>query len=240
MTWADSPVLGFDLETTGVNHDDDRIATACAAVIHNGTVTYQRNWMIAIDVDMPTAAAAVNGLSTDKLRAEGRPAAQVIPEIVGALRYAVSRGMPIVAFNAAFDITFTDREARRWIGQALGEALGTPVRPVLDPYVIWKEVVPRRSGKRRLTDACTAFRVPLGDNAHQADADAIAAVRVLLRLAKAFPRIAAMNAGALHEAQVGWRREQCDSLRGYFDREGIAHDGVPGEWPLIPAAVMAR
>jgi hypothetical protein len=46
-----------------------------------------------------------------------------------------------------------------------------------------------------------------------------------------------MTLADLHDAQIGWRRVQCDGLRTYFDAKGIAHDGVRGDWPLIPYAV---
>jgi DNA polymerase-3 subunit epsilon len=31
---------------------------------------------------------------------------------------------------------------------------------------------------------------------------------------------------------VTWRREQADSLRAYFDKNGIEHDGVDPGWPV--------
>lgn len=238
MSWTDQPHLGFDLESTGTDQNNGRIATAYAAVIHNDRVVHQRDWIIAIDVEMPEEASRVNKLTTEHLRANGRPAADVIPEIVNALRYAVRSRMPIVAYNGCFDITFTDRETRRWMGSSLEEAIGAPVFPVLDPFVIWK-ALERRKGKRRLTEACEALGVELGDKAHEAAADAVAAVRVLAALAKKYPRIAGMDLSQLHEAQVRWRAEQRNSLRDYFNSIGQAHDGVPADWPLIPFAPQA-
>lgn len=232
MSWFTEPMLALDLESTGVDQDNDRIATACAAIVHNGEVTYQREWMIAIDVDMPAEASAVNKLTTEHLRANGRPAADVMPEIVKALRYAITSRMPIVAFNGAFDLTFCDREVRRWYGQSLTEAIGHPVSPVLDPFVIWKAVEKFRKGGRKLTDACAAFGVDLGENAHEAAADAIAAARVMVALGRANRSIAGMTLPDLHAAQIGWRKEQCDSLRAYFDKKGQAHDGIDPSWPL--------
>jgi DNA polymerase-3 subunit epsilon len=235
-SWATEPMLAFDLETTGVNADGDRIATACAAVVREGVVGYQRDWMIAIDVDMPEEASAVNGLTTDHLRTHGRPAAHVIPEIANAVRYALSLGMPIVAYNAAFDLTFLDRECRRWVKQGLVEVIGVDIRPVLDPFVLWKEADRYRRGGRKLTDACDVFGVELGENAHEAAADAIAATRVLYRLAQKYARIGGTSLDELHAAQVIWRAQQCDGLRAHFDLNGIEHDGIPGGWPMLPFA----
>ena len=43
---------------------------------------------------------------------------------------------------------------------------------------------------------------------------------------------------ALHRLQVGWRAEQMESLRRYFDRTGTEHDGCPGGWPVIPTPTV--
>jgi hypothetical protein len=43
-----------------------------------------------------------------------------------------------------------------------------------------------------------------------------------------------MTARSLHVAQRGWRRDQSDSLRAYFNSKGTVHDGVPGDWPQLP------
>jgi hypothetical protein len=153
-SWMNSPMLAFDLESTGVQPDHDRVATACAAVVCQGVVGHQRDWTVAIDVDMPAQASAVNKLTTEYLRANGRPAAEVIP--------------------------------------------------------------------------------------HEAAADAIAATRVVYKLAQRHKRIAAMDLETLHAAQVVWRSEQCDELRAYFDKVRKPHDGVPGAWPLIPLAEASQ
>lgn len=236
--WADQRVLALDTETSGTNLEDDRIVTACAAIVSAGVVEFQRDWLIAVDVEIPPEASAVNKLTTEYARANGRPAGEVIPEIANSVRYAVHSGMPIVAYNAAFDLTILDRECRHWHGQALAEFCGADIAPVIDPFVLWKYAVQRRKGTRKLVDACAAFGVDLGDNAHEAAADAIAATRVAYKLAQQFPEIGGMSLDALHAAQVVWRAEQCDSLRAYFDSKGIEHDGVDGSWPMRPFQVQ--
>lgn len=236
MSWLDIPWLAFDLESTGLSRDDDRIATACAAIVAGGEVTYQREWMIAVDVEVNPDAAAVNKLTTERLRAEGRPAAEVIPEIVNALRYALRSGMPIVAYNGCFDLTFVDREAARWMGQTLTDAVGLPIRPVLDPFVVWKQVERFRKGKRTLSVACEAFGVDLGDKAHEATADAIGAARVMLALAKANPSISRMTLPKLHEAQAAWFAGQQASFKAYKESRNESHDGCDPSWPLKIAA----
>jgi DNA polymerase III subunit epsilon len=219
MTWADQQALALDTETSGVDIDQDRIASACAAIVRAGVVEYQRDWLIAVDVDIAPEASAVNKLTTEHCREHGRPAAETIPEIANAIRYAVHSNMPIVAYNGSFDLSLIDRECRRWIGQGLAEFCGRDIAPVIDVYVLWKQVDRYRKGSRKLTAACEAFGVELGEKAHEAAADAIAATRVACRIAQQYPRVGAMTSAELHEAQVQWKYEQQVSLRDFWVRK---------------------
>ena len=89
----------------------------------------------------------------------------------------------------------------------------------------------RRKGSRKLVDQCGHYGV-LHGGAHEADADALATLRILRRQVQAYPDLAGMTLSKLHTQQVTWRRQQMDSLRAYFDRSGKEHDGCCGEWPL--------
>lgn len=92
------------------------------------------------------------------------------------------------------------------------------------------------STDRTLTSLCAHYGVVLGDQAHDAAADAIACVRVLFKLLEAWPEIARWKLPTLHEHQVTWRREQQKGLREFFDKVGKDHDGCCGAWPVHTAA----
>jgi DNA polymerase-3 subunit epsilon len=175
----------------------------------------------------------------------------------------MSQHILVVGCNLAFDFTILDRELRRHRLPTLEERLGRPIGPALDVYVIDKHVDPYRPGKRTLTDLCKTYAVRI-DGAHDATFDAMAAARIAYRIAQmtglsvddlcsvfrgrrkptevamAFEQLGRLSLTDLHLAQVEWRREQCDSLRKHFDAEGTPHNGVPGEWPLIPYRGDAR
>jgi DNA polymerase-3 subunit epsilon len=239
MSWAAQQMLVFDLETTGVNTDLDRVVTAHAAILEGDTTRYAKSWLVSPAIDIDPAASAVNGISTEYARTHGQTDAEAVREIVGALQFATRSNMPIVAYNAAFDLTIMDRECRRHLGGGLADILGRDPSPVVDPFVVWKEVDPYRRGGRKLVDAAAEFGVELVD-AHTADADAAAAGRIAQCIARSWSRIGGMGLADLHAAQVVWRANQCDSLRAYFDRQGTAHDGVPGAWPVIPFTAVAQ
>ncbi|MFF3511583.1 3'-5' exonuclease [Streptomyces sp. NPDC002573] len=234
--WYEGRLAGFDLETTGVDLENDRIVTACAVQCGGGHPTQSATWMADPGIEIPEGAAKVHGITTERARAEGRPAAEVVEQLVAALAECVLAGLPVVAMNASFDLTILDREARRYGVQPLTDIVGGDLR-VIDPRVLDKQVDQRRKGQRTLTALCQHYKVPL-DGAHSADADAIAACRVAWRLGSHFPRLGEMSLDDLHQAQIKWAEAQGRSLAAYFRRtpgkESWA-DGVRTEWPLIPA-----
>ena len=75
------------------------------------------------------------------------------------------------------------------------------------------------------------YAVPL-DAAHEASADAVAAGRVALALAREFPL--PETAVELHAQQIGWARAQAASLTEYFIKVGRLDpdDSLDGSWPL--------
>ena len=93
----------------------------------------------------------------DRLQAEGRPAAEVVREIVEKLAAEVARGVPVVAFNARYDLTMLDREARRHGIAPLTER-GHELL-VIDPLIIDKQLDKYRKGKRTLTAVCEVYNV---------------------------------------------------------------------------------
>jgi DNA polymerase-3 subunit epsilon len=224
--WADTLAV-FDLETTGIDIDTCRIVTAHVGVIGpGGEVLEQREWLVDPGVEIPTAATLIHGVSTEHARLEGLPAMQGVVEIIAALTDAANRGLPIVAYNAAYDLSVLDREAQRY-GH---EPLRSPA-PVIDPLVIDKAVDRYRRGKRTLTATAAHYGVPL-DDAHNAGADAIAAGRVAQAIARAFPELAACAVAELHTRQVGWCREQAESYQDWRRRNGEPEFTTSGAWPI--------
>ena len=234
--WFEGRLAGFDLETTGVNVETDRIVTACVVQCGAKQPTQSFNWLADPGIEIPEEAAKVHGITTERARAEGRPAAEVVEQVVAGLAESVLAGLPVVAMNASFDLTTLDREARRHGVQPLTDIVGKDLR-VVDPRVLDKKVDPYRRGGRKLEDLCRTYDVRL-DGAHSADADAIAACRVAWRIATTKPAIGRASLDELHALQIEWARQQAESLRAYFARtpgkESWA-DGVRTEWPLIPA-----
>ncbi len=230
--WADTLAV-FDLETTGIDVDTCRIVTAHVGVIGaDGGVLEQEEWLVDPGVEIPTAASLIHGITTERARLEGQSPVTAVAEIIGALTDAASRGLPIVAYNAAYDLTVLEREAERY-----GHAPLPGPGPVVDPLVIDKAVDRYRRGKRTLTAAAAHYGVPLLD-AHDAGADAVAAGRVAQAIARAFPELAALAVGDLHDRQVDWCREQAESYQAYRRANGEPAFTTSGAWPVRRTATV--
>ncbi|GAB3599085.1 exonuclease domain-containing protein [Microbacterium tumbae] len=224
----------FDLETTGVDVEHDRIVTAHVGVLDaKGRQIAARNWIADPGVPVPDGAAAIHGFTTDRVRREGRPASEVVAEVASSLRALLSQGVPVVAYNASYDFSLLFHECLRHGVEPLIDP-----SPVIDPLVIDKAVDRYRRGKRTLEVVAEHYAVPL-DGAHEASADAIAAGRVALALARRFAL--ASSASELHTQQIGWARTQAESLTEYFIRIGRLEpeQSLDGSWPVRDATGSA-
>lgn len=231
MSWHLGRLCGFDLETTGVDVENDRIVTACIVEVGGKQPPLPANWLLNPNVDIPEQATAVHGITTEQAKTDGQDAAEGIAQIVAGLTQVVLSGTPLVIMNAPYDLTILDREARRYGITPLTDTVGNSLR-VIDPRILDKRVDPYRRGKRTLTDLCRHWQVPL-DGAHTADADAIAACRVAWRIASTHGEIGKAFLDELHELQETWAAEQAASFQEYL-RKKDPNAVIDGSWPLRP------
>lgn len=225
--WTTRPICAFDLETTGRDPLSARIVTACVVTV-DGDRPRPRNWIVDPGVEIPAGASAIHGISTAHAREHGQNYASGYREIREALTEAWEAGYAVVAFNAAYDLTVMDAEGRRLgFGPLHGYGL------VLDPYVIDREVDPRRRGKRTLGALCEHYGIDLG-SAHQAEADALAAAELARLLPQRFPHLADLD--DMMASQTTWHAERQRDFLEYLRREGRDTSDVDGRWPIRTAA----
>lgn len=224
--WA-ARLAVFDLETTGIDVETSRVVTANVSVIDaDGLPVSRIDWLANPGIAIPEQATAVHGVTTARAVAEGRDAAEVVGEIVAALREVLASGLPIVIYNAPYDLTLLDREARRY-----GiEPLEGPM-PIIDPLVIDKAVDKYRKGKRTLTVTAEFYGVDLLE-AHDAGADAIAAGRVAQAVAKKHAKVLSIPVAELHDRQAVWFREQALSFQEYMRRSRDPEFTARTQWPV--------
>ncbi|MFC9202327.1 3'-5' exonuclease [[Kitasatospora] papulosa] len=234
MSWISGPLLAFDLETTGTDVETDRIVTAAVVRLEaDGSVSAELTWLLDPGVAIPEQASAIHGISTERAREHGLPAAAAIEEITRAVADGLRSGTPLVVMNARYDLSLLDRECRRYGVDSVSERLGDAPSPVIDPLVIDKHVDKYRKGKRALHALCAHYGVRL-DDAHDARADAVAAARVVRRMAEKHRPVGAMPLEELHGLQVRAAAEQSQSLQAYLRRTADPAAVVEPAWPLVP------
>jgi DNA polymerase-3 subunit epsilon len=183
-------------------------------------------------VEIPADAVAVHGISNERAMAEGAPADRVADTIADVLTGYWRTGVPVVAYNAAFDLTLLSAELRRYGLPSLAERLGgLDPAPVIDPYTIDRRVDRYRRGKRNLEAVCTEYGVVL-DSAHDATCDALAAARLASAIADRHPKIAALGPAELHRRQVDWYAAWAADFQNFLRGKGDATAVVDGTWPL--------
>jgi DNA polymerase III subunit epsilon len=238
MDWHRGRLAAFDLETTGPNPEHDRIVTAAVSLVGGGLPPEHHAWLVDPGIEIPAAAIAVHGITNEQVRAAGRDPAEAVEEIVELLTAQVGVGVPIVAFNARFDLTILDRDARReGVVPLLDRVGGVEQMLAIDPYVLDKQFDRYRRGRRTLVAVCEHYCIPF-EEAHVANADALAAARVAFRIASRIAELRALDLATLQREQVSWAATQAALLQEYFQGQGRP-ERVEGAWPLVPASLVA-
>lgn len=217
----------FDLETTGVDVTSARIVTAFVGVLGvDGTVISSRSWLADPGVEIPAGAAAIHGITTERARAEGRSASLVVREIVDELAARAADGLPLVVYNAPYDLTLLKHEARRHHAGPF-----VPPTVVIDPLVIDKAVDRYRKGKRTLEAACAHYGVTL-DGAHDASVDAIGAGHVARAIIERYSAALPATLTELHAQQVLWHQQQADSFESWMRASKDQNFTADRGWPI--------
>ncbi|MFI0165472.1 3'-5' exonuclease [Streptomyces sp. NPDC017095] len=236
MGWHRELLIGFDLETTGTDPHEARIVTGAVIEVRAGEPVGRREWLADPGVEIPADAVAVHGISTERATAEGRPADQVADAIADVLTGYWRTGVPVVAYNAAFDLTLLAAELRRHGLPSLTDRLGgADPAPVVDPYTIDRWVDRYRRGKRNLEAVCAEYGIVLGA-AHDATADALAAARLASAIAGRHPKIASLGPAELHRHQIEWYAQWAADFQAFLRRKGDPTAVVDGAWPLRKTA----
>lgn len=239
MTWAWGPFLAFDLESTGLT-DDDRIVQYGLAHVDGPNVHVQTE-LVDPEMPIPAEATAIHGITNDDVRENGLSIRDALDNIMIEITNAREAGTPLVVFNAPFDLGLLDRELARvgWGGLDYDN-----LPPIIDPLVL----VNRRAWKRphNLEHACKVWQVPNGG--HDAGQDALAAARLLWRLAqdmrvqikpedgmtwRGIPALAEVPLDVLQRAQARWFREDAESYIRNQQDKGRDPGFVNTQWPVI-------
>lgn len=244
MTWLNGPLLGFDVETTGVDTETARIVTAAIGKADKPGAWRSTTELVNPGVPIPPEASAVHHI-TDERAANGIHPIKAVAWIDLELQAAWASGAPVIAYNAVFDLSILDREMRRHLGRPL-EISG----PVIDPLVLDKAVdrylahlktcAVKKGGdcdcgnSRRLSDTCKRYGITLTEEAaHTAGGDCYATIRLAWCVITKH-RLDKMSLDGLHAMQRDVYVEQRTSFFDYLRRKGETPDDTNTVWPMAP------
>lgn len=215
----------FDLETTGLDVQTVRVVTASVGLLaRGGQILESHSWLVNPGVPIPATASAVHGITNEIAERDGADAKTSVSEIVLALNEILNSGLPVVAFNAAYDFSIISAEAIR-------HGVSSPLaRPVFDPLVIDRNKNKFRKGKRTLVHLAEHYGVPLL-NAHTAEADAVAAAGLAFKQLGLYPDLAELSPNELHDLQVQWADEQAKDFESYMQQRSTQFRAERG-WPV--------
>lgn len=234
MSYLDSRRIGWDTETTSTNPAEARIVAAAIVGRGGGNPERVQTWLINPGVPIPPETTAIHGIDDAKVQAEGEPPAKALSVIAGTLATCLRYGMPVVAFNTAYDWSVLHYELLRHGLPTMDERLGGQAPyTLLDALVLDKQADRYRKGSRKLKAVAGHYDVDLEDW-HEAKADAIAALGIADALFEQNPRLREYDAKRLYLAQQAWREEQQRGLQEYLRKSNPQAYCAP-EWPLIPA-----
>ena len=235
--WVAGEMLGFDFETTGVDRFND--VPVSYALVHACDGLVDTSWSGLVDPgrDIPEGATAVHGISTERARSEGMPLDEAIGLVFDAVVSASRRGVPLVGMKLDYDLTILDTQAKLWFGFGLADRGWCG--PVLDAVVIDRHYDRWRPGRRNLGALCDHYGVEIG-NAHDATADAIAALRVVFAMAARYWTLGLGAPIELHASQVHWHRQWARGYDVWRRGEGlIPIDPRDYVWPVAPVVYPA-
>src|SRR5690625_1447190 len=220
-SWVNGPMLGFDTETTGVDPSTDRILTA--ALVHQDADGNRkvRTWLINPGVDIPEASTEIHGITNEQVQSDGAEPAQALEEIASIIVEAQLEGVPLVAYNAPFDLAILECELARHGLPTVTERLGHTPFPVIDPLVIDRHCVKYRRGKRRLGDLLGYYELAEGRDLHAADVDVAATLDILAAQAEAFPSLPAASLERVYDVLVEAHRTWATGYNQWLERKGF-------------------
>ncbi|MCB9730661.1 MAG: 3'-5' exonuclease [Deltaproteobacteria bacterium] len=207
--WFDHPLAIVDVETTGLDPENDRVIEIAVVHMCGAVVTDRYVSLVNPQRELPPEVVNITRITPEDL-ATAPTFDQVAHEVARRLE-----GRAFVAYNLPFDRGFVQAELRR---------CGLEWAPTasIDPLVFVRELH-KNQGSKRL--AATAARLGIElSNAHRADADAIAAGQVLYALRADLPELLA----DLELLQAQWAQQQDNEMAGWRKRRGgQAFDASP-------------
>jgi DNA polymerase-3 subunit epsilon len=237
MTWQSGRLLGFDLETTGIDTRKDVPVQVALVWTEPDAVVRSDTWLVDPGRDIPDEAIAIHGITTERARSEGCSLGETAERIHSALRRAAGADVPVVAMNANFDVSIAERLFAAYDLPALAW------HTLLDPLVMDRHVDRHREGTRCLEALCRQYWVRL-ERPHDAECDAEAAVALARRIGVRFDECGGFGPEELTILQATWHEEWATDYDMWCRGQGLPGlEAAEFTWPCrgspAPCAVTS-
>lgn len=179
----EGPFVVFDLETTGLSYDKNRIIEIGAVKIENGEITDRFSTFVNPEVPIPFKIVTLTHI-TDEMVKDAPPIEQVLPSFVDFIK-----GTILVAHNATFDTGFIRANMQR-MGM---EYDFTSVDTMGISRVLFPD-----SKKHTLDVLCKRMGIVLG-NHHRAVDDAEATAGIFIKMLKKLHEMEIDTLGKINE-----------------------------------------
>jgi len=167
-TIEDAELVVFDLETTGLSANRDRMCEIGAVRVRALAIEETFETLVNPGVGLPPTIAALTGIGAAELRRAPRT------ELAVRRFLAFAGDAPLVAHNARFDVGFLDRAVERLTGQRVAAQ-------VVDTVWLAKRLLHRRSERFSLQQLAHFFGTTW-QPCHRALPDALATAEILIAL----------------------------------------------------------
>lgn len=225
----DSLLLGFDTETTGVSPSDAIVSASLVlrdpAKGFDGDV--RADWVINPHRPISAAASAVNGFTNEYLQEHGQEPTRALDQIATIVARAQNRSIPLLAYNAPFDVQMLQRGLEHWKLDGLGARVHALDLLIVDPLVI-DRAISRRHGKRTLTDTTQYYQVRPHGDFHDASTDTIAALDLVAPMCEASSEVAQLPVSSLMDWQRQAHKKWADQFNEWLASRGRRQ--IPTEW----------
>ncbi|MFF7177389.1 3'-5' exonuclease [Streptomyces sp. NPDC008121] len=216
--WHRRPLLALDIATTGNRAAVDRILTASVRT-SDGVV---RDWIVDPGSNLLSVASGkTHGMTIERARREGVPAADALGEVADLLAGHLAAGELLVVWFAPHVLSLLHAELLRHGVEVLTARLPGGVAPVCDPLVLDRHADRYRPGRRSLEAVTRWYGIP-----HTRPSDAASDAEATLALAQVvgacYPAIARLSRPVLHAEQIIWNAESSRHRPGAPD------------WPMTP------
>jgi DNA polymerase III subunit epsilon len=208
-------IVGFDLETTGVDCFND-VPVSYAIV---GPDLRMVEYINSV-TEIPDEASAIHGITVEMIQ-NGPSLVEAIDLIADTLLEVWRLGGAILGMNVSYDLTMVS-----CICESMGREL--EIGRVIDILVIDRHYDKYRKGSRKLSALAEHYGVSL-ENAHSADADVEASLEIYQKQLEAYPLLKTITPKNSNMIFAAWYQ---DWLEGYANYSGKKIEEGRYQWPV--------